>query len=409
VTDTRSVTAQPKTSESERRYDLDWLRVLLILVVFVFHCGRFFDTGDWHVKNPVRHAPVMAWTGFLASWMMPLMFAISGASIWYALRSRKVGIFIRERALRLLVPLLIGIFTHIAVQVYLERKSFSGFTGSFFDFYPFYFHGWYGFGGNFAWSGLHLWYLEMLFIYSVMLLPLFLFLQSGPGNRLLDSFGRIFKTKGAVYLLALPQMTLAAALSDKSFWGQRGFGGWAAPVYVFFLLYGFVFASQEVLERQIDRLRRISLWIGGGALLIALVLWKWHGDPEYGTMRHALALAMLALGSWCYVIGLLGVGRRRLMFSNRFVRYANEAVLPFYVLHQTIILLVGYFVVCWAVPDLIKFVTIGVISFVLIAGIYEFGIRRFNFMRFLFGMKCFSGTKHPGVTLAGIFLRKGEV
>src|SRR5689334_23111100 len=138
--------AEPKGS---RRYDLDWLRVLVILTVFVFHCGRFFDTDGWHVKNPIRHQSVQIWTVFLACWMMPLIFTISGASTFYALSSRNSGRFIKDRALRLLVPLVVGIFTHVVFQVYLERVSFGGFRGSFLEFYPHYFEGFYAFGGNF--------------------------------------------------------------------------------------------------------------------------------------------------------------------------------------------------------------------------------------------------------------------
>src|SRR5947207_4503997 len=115
----QSVTASTAT----RRFDLDWLRLLVILVVFVFHCGRFFDTDGWHVKNAVRHQSVQVWTTFLVCWMMPLIFVISGASTFYALKSAGAGRFVRDRAVRLLVPLLAGIFTHIALQVYLERIS----------------------------------------------------------------------------------------------------------------------------------------------------------------------------------------------------------------------------------------------------------------------------------------------
>ena len=353
--------------KSEHRNDLDWLRVLSILVVFIFHCGRFFDTDGWHVKNPVRHEAVMVWTGFLVSWMMPLMFLISGASIWYALKSKGAGVFIRDRALRLLVPLVVGIFSHIALQVYLERRSFSGFEGSFFRFYPVYFHGWYGFGGNFAWMGLHLWYLEVLFVFSMLLLPLFRFLRGAAGNRVLDRFSRIFGSKGAVYMLAIPSMVLMATLSERSFWGQRGFGGWPLPVYLWILLFGYLLVSRERLEQQVERLRWASLQAGGLVMLASLVLWKAGGEVRPGTVRYMLLFFCFALGSWCLVLGLFGLG------------------------HQTVILTIGYFVVRWNLPDSVKFLVIAISSFGVIVGCYELGVRRYNTMRFLFGMKPLPG------------------
>lgn len=376
-----------ESNPSKHRSDLDWLRVLVILTVFVFHCGRFFDTDGWHVKNPVRHEGVMVWTGFLVTWMMPLIFFISGSSTWYALKSRSAGTFVKERALRLLVPLVLGIFTHVAFQIYLERKSFGGFTGSFFAFYPHYFQGWYAFGGNFAWMGLHLWYLEMLFVYSILLLPLFVFLTEKTGDRILNQIGRWFAKPGLVYLLAIPPMILMSALSPRSFWGQGGFGGWPLPDYVFIFFYGFLLVSRGEIEVQIEKLRSVSLSLGGILSFAAMGLWRSGANQDYGSARYICFFSLWAASSWCFVLGLFGLARRHLGFSNRFVRYANDGVLPFYVLHQSVILTVGFYVVRWNIPDLVKFAVIAIVSFTIIAGIYEFMIRRNNVMRFLFGMK----------------------
>jgi glucans biosynthesis protein C len=157
---------------SNRCYDLDWLRVLLIGCVFIFHSGRFFDTGGWHVKNAETFFGVQVWTTFLANWMMPAIFVVSGASLFFALGGSN-GKFIKDKVLRLLVPLVVGAFTHVAVQVYLERVTHHQFTGTFFEFLPQYFNGLYGLGGTFAWMGLHLWYLLVLFVFSILPLPLF--------------------------------------------------------------------------------------------------------------------------------------------------------------------------------------------------------------------------------------------
>src|SRR4030042_3954385 len=93
---------------------------------------------------------------------MPLFFVLSGASPFYSLCLRKPGQFIQERVKRLIVPLVFGILVLIPPQVYLERIYFSQFIGNFFQFYPNYFDGIYGFGGNFALFRHHLWYLLFL-------------------------------------------------------------------------------------------------------------------------------------------------------------------------------------------------------------------------------------------------------
>src|SRR5512136_2467955 len=107
----------------------------------------------------------------------------------------------------------------------------------------------------------------------------------------------------------------------------------------------------------------------------------------FGTPLYALISALRGLSAWCCVLAALGMGMHYLNFSAPFLSYANEAVLPFYILHQTVLLSVGYFVVQWGIPDLHKWMIILVASFTIIMSLYEFLIRRFNVMRFLFGMK----------------------
>ncbi len=108
---------------AQRRFDLDWLRVIMILIVFVFPSGRFFDTMDWHVKNATTSPLVQVWTTFLASWMMPMIFVISGASLYYALGRGGIGKIAKDKVLRLVVPLVVGIFTQIPLAVYLENYT----------------------------------------------------------------------------------------------------------------------------------------------------------------------------------------------------------------------------------------------------------------------------------------------
>ena len=157
---------------TQRRYDLDWLRVLTILVVFIFHSGRFFDEWGWHVKNFVVYEGVTDWSDFLTSWIMPIMFVISGASIYFALGKGGVGKFFKDKVLRLLVPLVVGMFTHGIWQVYLERVTKMEFTGTFWQFIPHYFEGIYPFTGNFSITGVHLWYLLALLLFCLIFLPL---------------------------------------------------------------------------------------------------------------------------------------------------------------------------------------------------------------------------------------------
>jgi len=289
--------------------------------------------------------------------------------------------------LRLLVPLLVGDCTHIALQVYVEYRFQGRFSGSFWAFLPRYFSGWRDFGGNFAWTGLHLWYLLALFVFSLALLPLFLWLKSGSGSRWLDGLAGFLAKPGAVYLLALPGTLMAPYLNPDSFLTSRDWGGWGLPVYIPFLLAGFVFVSHEGLQARIRRQRWHSLGAGVVLFIAVLAVRISQGDPVFGTIAYKLFFGLFSLFSWCLVLAILGFGMHHLTFKTPFLSYANEAVLPFYIMHQTVIICVGYFVVRQAIPDLAKFVIIAVSSFAIIAALYELVVRRFNVMRVLFGMK----------------------
>jgi len=370
-----------------RRYDLDWLRVFGIAAVFIFHSCRFFDLDGWHVKNPTTYLGVEIWIGFLASWLMPLMFIISGASLYYALGTRGNGAFIKDKVLRLFIPLMVGAFTHVALQVYLERVSHQQFAGTFIDFLPHYFDGLYGFGGNFAWMGLHLWYLLVLFVFSLGLLPLFHWLKIGGGERILDRMGNFLARPKMIYLLVLPLALLRSALNPDSFFGRGDFGGWSLLIYVLFFVYGFVIISHAGVQQRIQQLRQTSLSAGGimGAVMIALyVAWS---ETSYRTLPYIIMNSAYALLSWCWLLTILGYGFKRFTQSTPFLQYASEGVLPFYILHQTVLIVVGYFVVQWTIPDLLKWLIIAPTSFILIMVLYEFAVRRVNVLRFLFGMK----------------------
>lgn len=376
-----------------RRYELDWLRVLAILAVFIYHCALIFAPDPFSIKNPTTYQFVDDLGEFAGLWGMPLILLISGASAFYALGKVSPGKYLKGIVARLLVPLVFGTFTHIAFQVYLERLHKGEFNGSFFDFYPHYFEGMYGFGGNFAWMGLHLWYLEALFIFSLLCLPIFLWLKnSSRGQRTLKGLGDFLAKPGAAYLFALPAIVLINVL-DPETWGTTVMGGWSPFIYPWFFVSGFVIISNERLQASIKRWRWISLAAGILLWPTVLILWTALGDPGFGTFGRGFVMVLFCLNAWCLLLAIFGFGMKRLNVNTPLLKYANEAVLPFYILHQTVIVTLGYVVVQWAVPDGLKFAFILTASFLVSVGLYEFLVRRNNLLRILFGMK-----PKPGVS-----------
>ena len=366
---------------------LDWLRVLLILTVFFFHSIRFFDLDGWQIKNATTYLGPQIMVYFVSSWMMPLIFIVSGASIYYALGKRGAGQFIKDRALRLLVPLAVGLFTHVALQVYLERVSHGQYVGSFWQWYPGYISS-IGSGG-FNWTGMHLWYLEMLFLFSLVCLPLFLWLRRGSGTRLLAWLDDRLATSGLV-LLPMVLLILPTVLMDPDsgiLADYNSFGGWNLPSYLIFFLAGFLIPSSKHLQSSVIRLRWFSLAGGLVTTIADFGLFAAVGDVNYGTPEYTLIFLLRSITSWFWMLAILAFGMQRLSTRSPFLEYANEAVLPFYILHQSVLISIGYFVVQWNIADPFKWAIIAGSSFATIMVLYEFLIRRVNLFRFLFGMK----------------------
>lgn len=359
---------------------LDWLRVLGILFVFIYHSTRLYNVEGWQVKNDIWYPSVEVWNVIATSWMMPLMFVISGASLFYAVGKSSFGKFIKDKIMRLLVPLLVADLTHISIQYYLERKSHGVFSGNFFQYLPQYYQ-----FREFDWQSQHLWYLIFLFIYSILLFPLMRWFK-GDGQAILAKINRLLAKTGVLYLVVLPLIFLYLIFGlDSPILLDNG--GYPYIMYMLYLILGFFLVSDEKLQNRIQNLRWVSLCLG--LLMVAGFAYLTNTIVDKSEISLSLALAGIfrVVGGWVCILGFFGLSQQYLTRRSPVLDYGNEAVLPFYILHQTVIQTVGFFVLQWALPDPIEWAVVVIISFAAILIIYEFLIRRWNIMRILFGMK----------------------
>ena len=353
-----------------------------MFTIFLFHCARFFDDEDWHVKNNQLDFGMSVFVGVLSQWIMPLFFVLSAMSAYYALSRRTARQYVGERLRRLVIPLIFGTFILVPPQVYIERVSHSQFSGSFIKFLPHYFDGFYGFGGNFAWMGLHLWYLEILFIFSLLTLPLFSYLRRETARRFISLAAGLLKAPGAIFLFAFPLaiMELIVSLQPGGI-GRRDFGGWSLLTYLVFFVLGYLIACDRQFRWSIERHKLVALVGGVMATSVGFFL------LESGYSSQAWFAFLRALNSWLWIVAILGFGSRYLRFNNKFLRYFNTAVLPFDLLHQTVIVIMGFLIASWDASVMVKYLIIGTVSFTVIVVLYELVVKRVQILRFFFGMK----------------------
>ncbi len=374
--------------EPGRLYYLDWLRVLAVVGVFYAHALSIFDLLYWHLNESRENALVV----FGTEWGMALFFFLAGASAWFSLDSRTGRQFVRERFARLIIPFVVGILLLSPPQGYLLGVDRPEYQGSFFQYYLYFFS-----HIRLEWNpqllaayGFHLWFLAFLFLFSVLALAPFLSLKSAAGRRITASLSEICARRGGFFLLLLPLALIQLALRPAfpAYQGWTDFFLW----FVYFV-YGYLLLSNAQLVKALQRQGRIALLVGVVSLGILLTsmygpgfLTIWDDTPGYSFKYELYQLLWVIIG-WSWMLFVLSFGIRFLDARNRMIAYLNEAILPFYVLHYFIIVLIASFLTPWTVPLVPKFLVVTTLSFAGTLMTYELAVRRVPFVRRLLGMK----------------------
>jgi glucan biosynthesis protein C len=371
-----------------RRWDLDWLRVIGMLLVFLIHAGEPFNPWDtWHIQNRERSKWLGEIVAFLAPWIMPLFMLLAGTGAWFMLERRPWRAYLRDRVVRIVVPLMFGILVLVPPQIYLQRRQRGQFQGSFVEFFPHFFEGLYP-TGNFGW--LHLWFLGLLAAFALLALPLFLALRSPGGRRWSARLTAFCARPGAILSLALPLILFrltAIAVAP----GRVTLLDWSNRTILFPLfIYGFLIAGNPKLTQSITRQWRSTLVVAV-AFSVALGVWVWPGDipgrvPPPMSVPHVLFWSCYTLGAWAWVLVILAIGHRFLDVPGTMLARMRELVGAFYMLHQTVIVLIAFHVVQWPLPTAVKFLLVGALSFIVTAAGCEL-IARWRVSRVAFGLK----------------------
>ncbi|WP_425237575.1 acyltransferase family protein [Ulvibacterium sp.] len=369
------------TPKKTRKYFVDWLRIALIISVFFFHVGMIFRPEQWHVNSTESFAfldPIMWW---LHIWRMPLLFLVSGIGTFYAIGHRTSWQYVKERLRRLYIPFTFGFFTLVPLMVYVERIDKYG---SLWNFIPHMFDGGPYPAGNISWH--HLWFILYLLLISLLIAPFLNYTRSGHYNmirgRLIHMASKKMGLNLVLPVIILSQIYLRQYFPDST---HALANDWAYFVYyLLFFLSGFMlFTSDKVIETlaQQRRLYLAQTLISSAIYFLTIYLI----DNE--SVRYYIYMVGSIVTAWSCGLTALGYFKKYLDQNHRYRKVLNEAIYPFYLLHQPALIFVGYVVLQWDISYGAQAVLITLLSLVVIIFCYWFIIRRFNVLRVVFGMK----------------------
>ncbi len=377
---------------TSRQAYIDWLRIFAIIGVLFFHSAMPFASEEWwHIKNKETSNVLLEFNFWLSRFRMPLLFFISGAVSYYMMQKRSALSFIGLRFRRLFIPLLFGMLVIVPPQVYMERLT-QGFKGSFWDFYPSIFKGESYPKGNTSWH--HLWFIAYLFVYDLVAAPLFAWMMSGKSKVIMQKLNWLSRGM-RIYILVIPSIIVYASLVLKFPQTNDLIHDYAwLPYWFLFLFIGFICIATPSLMESLERNRRTSLLIGL-ILLIGMNYMRWNSaepwDINPNTWRTNMwtygYLAMYPAIAWSWVFALTGYGKKYLNRKTAFSDYATQAVYPFYIVHQTVIVILAFYVVQANDGVMAKYFFLAFVSLFISVAIVHLLIQPYKLTRFLFGMK----------------------
>ena len=361
-----------------RRYDIDALRVFAFGLLILYHVAMFYvaDWG-WHVKSAYQAEWLQLPMTVVNQWRMPLLFIISGLAISFVVGRYSPGRLALRRIWRLLLPLVFGMAFIVAPQCYYEaltkgliEPGFGRFMLQYLTFQDFPGDAW---GGEemIVWTWNHLWYLAYILFYTLVLLAL---IAVAP-RALAWLRARVESLRG-IWLVGLPVAVLTVygtfiyplypemshALVDD--W-------YSHAMYGSFFLLGFLIGRDEGLWQEFARLRFITL---GGAVVMFIL---------FNLVDN---LVVVYLNRWLWLMAVFGWGYRYLNRPRKWLPYATEAVYPWYILHQTITVVLGYQLARLSLGPVIEPLLVLTGTIVGCWALHEFVIRRTRLLRPLFGL-----------------------
>lgn len=394
--------------QRSRVAEVDWLRMLIVLAIIPYHALILFSAASATVlRDTTTNAQLPIIFGALEAWGIPLIFLLAGASSKFALDVRSPATYVKERILRLLIPVLLVMLAFAPLRAYyllLSNPDLISVSpraiahpeelrniGVFFQHYI----------SSLLTTGspivvrnslAHLWFVPRLLIASIICLPLFLYLQSRWPEwmrRLAASrvpIGALLLGGGFVpaVLVALLQPgwlhRLTANLPLNEDWTS-----FALQVVLF--IYGYLIYSSVELRAAVRRLALPLLLLAAACWTIVLVV-RLGGMTPANTFSLANGLFSLVqvFAVWLLVVSALGLGMRYLTQTTTWQSYLTKATFPVYILHLPLLTIIAYYLRALPMPWFVLLLLIAGLTLAASFALYEYVVRRVPVLRLLFGL-----------------------
>lgn len=345
---------------TERRYDIDWLRVIAIGLLLIYHIAIVFQPWAMLIGFIRSNDPMEGlWVPMtiLNVWRIPFLFFVSGMGVWFAIRKRNWQQLLLERTKRIFIPFIFGILAIVPLHQFVFQKYYEM---------------------PLTWFAhpAHLWFLGNIFIYVLLLLPLFIYIKKKEESRLMEVLAKFMRNPAGPLSISLFFILETLLVKPPIFelYAMTWHGFYLGLLAFFF---GFLLVSVGEAFWQTALCWR-WLYAGLAATLygIRLIVFDLNA-PEY----------LMAVESICWIMGVFGFGYKYLNKPGAALNYLSRAAYPVYIIHMFVLYLGVWIILPLTLPVMLKFVFIVAFTGVGCYVIYEFLIRRIGILRPLFGLK----------------------
>ncbi|WP_452226832.1 acyltransferase family protein [Lacinutrix cladophorae] len=345
---------------TERRYDIDWLRVIAIGLLLIYHIAIIFQPWAMFIGF-IRSENVLEglWKPMimLNVWRIPLLFFVSGMGLYFAMKKRNWKQLLIERSKRILLPFVFGILAITPIHFLLFQEHYN-IPLSYFPHMG------------------HLWFLGNIFVYVVVLSPVFFYLKKNENGKFKNVISKVM-----AYAIG-PLSISAFFIIEISVVKPQLFEMYAKTWHGFFIgflafFFGFLFVySGTTFWKTVSKWKWLYI-----ALATILFVIRFTGFESISNMY------ITTVESNAWILGVFGMGYSYLNKPSALLNYLSAAVYPVYIIHMFVLYAGALLILPLELHPMLKFIGITVFTFIVCFLIYEFILKRVTILRPLFGLK----------------------